>query len=246
MTLSGETKFYYAKEIEFSYRHSTFKEDEILIASYFKLNEISTEEIQEKRNSASQGRKANQPLRFRSAGSVFKNPKPDLAAGYLIDQAGLKGTRSGDAEISEKHANFFVNHGQASASDNPAPAAGPGITASVGFAISCSKRLTSIRLRRSCTLSSKAATLCVPEDTAANRLTSPPAQNARPAPVNTTTRTPGSAARRGKAFFSPAIISGVSAFRDSGLFNVRVAMPLFCISCNSSVIDLLRIDYSDV
>jgi len=117
MTLSGETKFYYAKEIEFSYRHSTFKEDEILIASYFKLNEISTEEIQEKRNSASQGRKANQPLRFRSAGSVFKNPKPDLAAGYLIDQAGLKGTRSGDAEISEKHANFFVNHGQASASD---------------------------------------------------------------------------------------------------------------------------------
>lgn len=117
MTLSGETKFYFANDIQFSYRHSTFKEDEILIGAYFKLNEISTEEIQEKRSMASQGRKANQPLRFRSAGSVFKNPKPNLAAGYLIDQVGLKGTRSGDAEISQKHANFFINHGQARASD---------------------------------------------------------------------------------------------------------------------------------
>ena len=81
------------------------------------MEEIDADEIQEKRNSASKGRKANQPLRFRSAGSVFKNPKPGLAAGYLIDQAGLKGTRSGDAEISEKHANFFINHGTAKASD---------------------------------------------------------------------------------------------------------------------------------
>ncbi|MBU36741.1 MAG: UDP-N-acetylenolpyruvoylglucosamine reductase [Candidatus Marinimicrobia bacterium] len=117
MTLAGELKKYSANEIDFSYRHSTFREDEIIIGAYFELEEIDADEIQEKRNSASKGRKANQPLRFRSAGSVFKNPKPGLAAGYLIDQAGLKGTRSGDAEISEKHANFFINHGTAKASD---------------------------------------------------------------------------------------------------------------------------------
>ena len=72
--------------------------------------------ISERRKMASAGRKTNQPLRFRSAGSVFKNPK-DHAAGYLIDKVGLKGKRIGDAEISTHHANFFINHGKASASD---------------------------------------------------------------------------------------------------------------------------------
>ena len=58
----------------------------------------------------------NQPLKFRSAGSVFKNPK-NYAAGYLIDKVGLKGTKIGDAEISTHHANFFVNNGEAKSSD---------------------------------------------------------------------------------------------------------------------------------
>ncbi len=117
MTLSGELKEYAVDEIDFSYRHSTFKDDEIIISADFEMLETSTAVIQENRSKASQGRKDNQPLKFRSAGSVFKNPKPDVAAGYLIDQAGLKGTRSGNAEISEKHANFFINHGNANASD---------------------------------------------------------------------------------------------------------------------------------
>ncbi len=117
MTLSGELKEYTVDEIDFSYRHSTFKDDEIIISADFEMLETSTAVIQENRSKASQGRKDNQPLKFRSAGSVFKNPKPDVAAGYLIDQAGLKGTRSGNAEISEKHANFFINHGNANASD---------------------------------------------------------------------------------------------------------------------------------
>ena len=55
-------------------------------------------------------------MKFRSAGSVFKNPK-NFAAGYLIDKAGLKGTKIGDAEISTQHANFFINHGKASSND---------------------------------------------------------------------------------------------------------------------------------
>ncbi len=117
MTLSGKIKQYDAGDIDFSYRHSTFKENEIIISANFELIEASPEMISEKRDMASKGRKMNQPLRFRSAGSVFKNPKPDLAAGYLIDKAGLKGTRSGEAEISTQHANFFINHGQAKASD---------------------------------------------------------------------------------------------------------------------------------
>jgi UDP-N-acetylmuramate dehydrogenase len=117
MTMNGTTKTYKQSEIDFSYRHSTFPADEILVSATFTLTEKPADEIQSQRAQASQGRKDTQPLRFRSAGSVFKNPKPDLAAGYLIDQAGLKGTRQGDAEISPKHANFFVNHGQAKAAD---------------------------------------------------------------------------------------------------------------------------------
>ena len=117
MTMEGEIKTYKQNEIDFSYRHSTFPTDEILVSAAFTLKEIPKEKIQSQRAQASQGRKDTQPLKFRSAGSVFKNPKPDLAAGYLIDQAGLKGTRQGDAEISPKHANFFVNHGQAKATD---------------------------------------------------------------------------------------------------------------------------------
>ena len=60
-------------------------------------------------------RREKQPAE-RSCGSVFKNPYPD-AAGRLIDTAGLKGTRVGGAQISEKHGNFFVNRGDTSASD---------------------------------------------------------------------------------------------------------------------------------
>ena len=55
-------------------------------------------------------------MRVRSAGSIFKNPK-NTAAGYLIDQAGLKGTVKGGAEISSIHANFFVNNGDATSDD---------------------------------------------------------------------------------------------------------------------------------
>lgn len=61
-------------------------------------------------------RGSSQPLSKRNAGCIFKNP-PGLSAGRLIDQAGLKGFRVGDAEVSPEHANFLVNHGHATAAE---------------------------------------------------------------------------------------------------------------------------------
>jgi UDP-N-acetylenolpyruvoylglucosamine reductase len=61
-------------------------------------------------------RRSSQPLGQKSAGCIFKNP-PGVSAGRMIDELGLKGLSVGDARVSDRHANFFVNAGQASASD---------------------------------------------------------------------------------------------------------------------------------
>ena len=105
------------KDIEFSYRSSSFAKDSILLAATFNLKKSKKELIQDNFNLAKSGRKNTQPLNYRSAGSVFKNPSSEHSAGMLIDKAGLKGFSVGDAEISNKHANFFVNNGNAKASD---------------------------------------------------------------------------------------------------------------------------------
>ena len=117
MTIEGDTKSYKKGEIEFSYRHSTFPKNEILLEATFQCKRGKPAEILKDRKVASDGRKSNQPLKFRSAGSIFKNPSDSLAAGYLIDKTGLKGTERGGAAISEKHANFIVNMGDATAAD---------------------------------------------------------------------------------------------------------------------------------
>lgn len=117
ITMAGIAKTYAAKDIEFGYRHSTFPSDEIIVEARFEFPSGDPDEVAARRSDASSERKARQPLKFRSAGSVFKNPSADVAAGRLIDAAGLKGTRKGDAEISPKHANFIVNHGSATAED---------------------------------------------------------------------------------------------------------------------------------
>ena len=117
MTIEGDTKSYKKGEIEFSYRHSTFPKNEILLEATFQCKRGKPAEILKDRKAASDGRKSNQPLKFRSAGSIFKNPSDSLAAGYLIDKTGLKGTERGGAAISKKHANFIVNMGDATAVD---------------------------------------------------------------------------------------------------------------------------------
>jgi len=117
MTIEGDIKSYKKGEIEFSYRHSTFPKNEILLEATFQCKRGKPGDILKERKVASEGRKSNQPLKFRSAGSIFKNPSDTLAAGYLIDKAGLKGAEHGGAAISEKHANFIVNMGGATAAD---------------------------------------------------------------------------------------------------------------------------------
>tara|TARA_B100000579_G_C22802912_1_gene840903 strand:+ start:77 stop:994 length:918 start_codon:yes stop_codon:yes gene_type:complete len=114
--INGNIKKYFVEDIEFSYRKSNFLENEILIDALFKCEKDSQEIINNKKNAASNQRKKTQPLTYKSAGSIFKNPE-NVAAGYLIDKAGLKGMKIGGARISEKHANFIVNLGNAKCKD---------------------------------------------------------------------------------------------------------------------------------
>ncbi len=105
-----------ANEIEFGYRSSTINKNDIILNAEFQLKKASETEIRKNRDQANLSRKSTQPLKFRSAGSVFKNPK-DFAAGYLIDQAGLKGKSIGGAIVSDIHANFIINQANAKAED---------------------------------------------------------------------------------------------------------------------------------
>ncbi|MEE9464078.1 MAG: UDP-N-acetylmuramate dehydrogenase, partial [Candidatus Neomarinimicrobiota bacterium] len=114
---SGRERIYSREEMAFGYRSSGLQQQEIIISADFQLPRGRTEQVKRAHRHAARERRARQPLTKRSAGSVFKNPRPDLAAGWLIDQAGLKGTAIGDAQISTKHANFFINQGAATAED---------------------------------------------------------------------------------------------------------------------------------
>lgn len=103
-------------ELGFGYRKSSLRESEIVLEASFSLIEGEKEKIRKKIESYFAERKKKQPLLYRSAGSVFKNPPGDFA-GRLIEEAGLKGYRIGDAVVSEIHANFIVNLGNATATE---------------------------------------------------------------------------------------------------------------------------------
>jgi len=113
----GEIISYNKKDIKFSYRKSSFSKDEIVIDSKFRVIKGNKDTIIKRKLNVSALRKSSQPLKYRSAGSIFRNPPGEMAAGYLIDKSGLKGLRIGDAEISHKHANFIINHGNANSND---------------------------------------------------------------------------------------------------------------------------------
>ena len=116
INIIGQKKKYNVDEIDFEYRKSNFPKNEIIINALFNCKKGLKSNINDKRDIASKQRKTTQPLTYRSAGSIFKNPKEN-AAGYLIDKAGLKGLQIGGAKISEKHANFIVNLGNAKSTD---------------------------------------------------------------------------------------------------------------------------------
>ena len=106
------------KDMKYSYRTSMLQDhlDYICIEATFKLEPGDKEEIENIMKTRREQRKASQPLNFPSAGSVFRNP-PNMYAGKLIEDMGLKGFTIGKAMVSEKHANFIINTGNAKASD---------------------------------------------------------------------------------------------------------------------------------
>lgn len=106
-----------ARDLNFDYRTSIFKKKKyIILKAEFVLTHKDSNLILGDVKNIMTMRREKQPLEFPSAGSVFRNPE-GYSAGRLVEKAGLKGMRVGDAEVSLKHANFIVNRGNASAED---------------------------------------------------------------------------------------------------------------------------------
>lgn len=104
-------------DLNFGYRDSIFKyKDYVCIEATLELKKDNYDNILSKMQENLSMRKEKQPLEYPSAGSVFRNPI-GFSAGKLIEDAGLKGVRVGDAMVSLKHANFIVNVGNASGED---------------------------------------------------------------------------------------------------------------------------------
>jgi UDP-N-acetylmuramate dehydrogenase len=103
-------------QISFEYRHTSFAPDDMMLAVKLELPSKPYQEILQGIRICNEKRRASQPLGQKSAGCIFKNP-PGASAGRMIDELGLKGLSFGDARVSDRHANFFVNAGQASAAD---------------------------------------------------------------------------------------------------------------------------------
>jgi UDP-N-acetylmuramate dehydrogenase len=103
-------------QISFEYRHTSFAPDDMMLAVTLELPSKSYQEIIQGIRICNEKRRASQPLGQKSAGCIFKNP-PGASAGRMIDELGLKGFGVGDARVSDRHANFFLNAGKASAKD---------------------------------------------------------------------------------------------------------------------------------
>ncbi|MDR0485272.1 MAG: UDP-N-acetylmuramate dehydrogenase [Elusimicrobiota bacterium] len=112
--VSGEFEILNQAEIEFEYRRSSIKG--IICGAVFSLKSGRENDILNLISAALDRRKHSQPSGVLSAGCIFKNP-PHLSAGKLIDECGLKGRKIGGAQISQKHANFIINCGNAQSAD---------------------------------------------------------------------------------------------------------------------------------
>ena len=113
---SGRIETLRGNEIRFDYRHTSFGPEDVMLRVKLELPSKPYRDILAGIRVCNEKRRASQPLNQKSAGCIFKNP-PGASAGRMIDELGLKGHRHGDAMVSDRHANFFVNVGSATCAD---------------------------------------------------------------------------------------------------------------------------------
>jgi len=110
---SGERKTLALADLGYTYRHSELSEGTIVVSATFRGHPGEPAAIQSEMDRIASEREASQPLRSKTGGSTFKNPDGHKAW-QLVDQAGCRGLKIGDAQVSEKHTNFLLNLGGAS------------------------------------------------------------------------------------------------------------------------------------
>ena len=113
---SGERAVLPASALGYTYRHSALPAGAVVVAATFRGHPDSPEAIQAEMDRISASREASQPLRSKTGGSTFKNP-PGHKAWELVDRAGCRGLTLGGAQVSEKHTNFLINTGDATAAE---------------------------------------------------------------------------------------------------------------------------------
>jgi UDP-N-acetylmuramate dehydrogenase len=118
---SGELVTLPVADLQYTYRHSQLPEGVIVVAARFKGRPGDPAAIQTEMDRISASREASQPLRSKTGGSTFKNPRPEVSRGAkaweLVDAAGCRGLVRGGAQVSEKHTNFLINTGTATSAD---------------------------------------------------------------------------------------------------------------------------------
>ncbi len=113
---TGKIETLRGDDIRFDYRHTSFAPDDVMLRVKLELPSKPFKEILAGIKVCNEKRRSSQPLNQKSAGCIFKNPAGG-SAGRMIDELGLKGHHVGDAMVSDRHANFFVNAGKASCAD---------------------------------------------------------------------------------------------------------------------------------
>ncbi len=113
---SGERRTLSPGDLDYTYRHSALPEGAVVVAATFRGHPAEPAAVQAEMDRIAAAREASQPLRSKTGGSTFKNPDGHKAWA-LVDAAGCRGLRRGDAQVSEKHTNFLLNLGTATSAD---------------------------------------------------------------------------------------------------------------------------------